>query len=562
MSRSNKLILAAVASCLVLALLGATTCQPNQPTQPFGPNAAFPTSANIDRQQELKQGLNFLGRLDEFDTAEVQQKILYHVKQWSKGQTPDPNWSVDALAKQQGLVTDEQLAPLEFTTYDVQVLQEATWLRDVARTVVEFNQPSPDLQQLIDASTTAVAPEVAGDLAHSIQLFDWTVRNLLLDGEDVSPQTGRSEPIILQAWECLLLGRGTVWEKSRVFILLARQLGLPAVILGVKGEETIKPWLCAVVIGDELFLFDMKLGMPILTEDGSAATLSQVLDSPDTLAAMEKMAGVPSSFTPEQLRADEPSSIVAFIDATPGYLSQRAVLLEKQLMGDDKMVLTVDPTQIGTRLAELNQVNAVGIWEMPYEAFAIRARITERPAAVQWLTSEHGLFDRLTPLMQARLLHLRGQFDSTDDEQGSRALYLECRPSDQMISEITSRLLKEAEGAQLTSEQIDAYRKRVNMVLTRTKQNASFWLGLIAFERGEYKSASEHFRRRLIESYPDSIWGASAKYNLGRCWEAIALRDDDQEMRNQAIETYRSVLDSPWTPACTLRAALLEKDPS
>ena len=95
--------------------------------------------------------------------------------------------------------------------------------------------------------------------------------------------------VILYAWESLLFGRGTFAEKSRVFLLLCRQLNLPVVMLAIdRSDRGAAPsvWLPALLLGDELYLFDMRLGVPVPGPDGrGVATLSQVLSDPHVLGA-------------------------------------------------------------------------------------------------------------------------------------------------------------------------------------------------------------------------------------------------------------------------------------
>ena len=119
--------------------------------------------------------------------------------------------------------------------------------------------------------------------------------------------------------------------------------------------------------------------------------------------------------------------------------------------------------------------------------------------------------------------------------------------------------MKQVETSEATPAQIEEYRGRIEAIFERIKLNASFWLGTIAFERGEYQSASRYFQTRVLESASENRWTSTAKYNLGRCWEAIAIRDNDLDAKYKAIEIYRSVIDSPWTPICTLRASRLEQ---
>ena len=74
-----------------------------------------------------------------------------------------------------------------------------------------------------------------------------------------------------------------------MFVLLARQIGLPVVILAVeKDDGSIEPWLPAALLGDHLFLFDMRLATPVLGADRGIATLKEVIDDPGILDQLEE----------------------------------------------------------------------------------------------------------------------------------------------------------------------------------------------------------------------------------------------------------------------------------
>ena len=50
---------------------------------------------------------------------------------------------------------------------------------------------------------------------------------------------------------------------------------------------------------------------------------------------------------------------------------------------------------------------------------------------------------------------------------------------------------------------------------SRGKHDASYWLGLIAFEQGNYPSAIDYFTKRTLDAVPDSPWTPAATYNVG-----------------------------------------------
>ena len=543
--------------CSMLVLLsGCGTAEPVE-------MAAEPINVvDQQRRSDLRQGLDFLHRLDEFNAAQAQDKIRYHLQQWMKKQRPHSEWIADPLARRlpqrfQPLVSEERLSRLELESYDVQMLQEAVWLRDIAQSVVRRQTVSPDVRQWIEATAATIDPGRRSDLVHALLLFDWVVRNLQLDEIQQDGRQRFASDVTLQAWESLLMGRGTLEETSRVFLLLARQLGLTVTMLGIDtadAAEAPRPWLPAVLLGDQLLLLEMRLGLPIEGPDEwSVATLDQVLEQPGLLSRMSVDGTYP-------VGSDDLRSLVAMLDATPGYLSQRMRILETALLGEQKMVLTTAPSSISTTLRRCRGISRVQIWPMPYEAFEQRSTLTPQSPQIQGLAREHTLFDRRTPLVRARQMHFRGQFEPQEEGPGARALYLECRTPEAQIQQVVRALREHATDVAGTEEDAKDQAEAVEFLMTRTKQNASYWLGLLAFEEGQYRVAIDYFEKRLLGPDAAGIWTAGARYNLGRAQEALGRQDDDRERLQQAQQSYRMVDDSPLRDGCQLRARRLDED--
>ena len=561
----NRRSLGSWSLLLLLGIAGLSGCEN---TESLDMPVESMVTNDPQRKTDLRQGLDLLNRMDEFDSAQALPKVRYHLQQWLRQQPPHPHWISDPLARRlpqrfQSLVTAERLSGRELEAYDVQVLQEAIWLRDVANSVVQQPQLPPDLRQLIDSTLPVVEPDRQSDLIHALRLFDWTVRNLQLEQIQQDGRQRFGSDLILQCWESLLMGRGTLEEKSRVFMLLARQLGITVVMLGMDtadATEPSRPWLPAVLLGDQLYLLDMQLGLAICGPDGkSVATLEQVLEQPELLQRMAESEQQPYRVPPAELR-----KLVAMVDATPGALSQRMKILEAALLGDQKMLLTVTPSPLAAALRRCAGISRVEIWTLPYEAFVQRSDLASSSPRVAGLAQEHGLFDRRTPLGQARLLHFRGQFDWREGRPGARALYLECRTPEAQIEQIrnTLRTRSADRSERLTAQQQAQQQQRagaVEQLMVRTKQNASYWLGLIAFDVGDYQVASDYFEKRLLASDPDSIWASGARYNLGRCQEAIGWRDGSVALLQRAVQSYQVVEDSPLTAGCRVRARRLAR---
>jgi len=145
-------------------------------------------------------------------------------------------------------------------------------------------------------------------------------------------------------------------------------------------------------------------------------------------------------------------------------------------------------------------------------------------------------------LWKARLLHFRGHRGHTvdasrgniqtdvDDHRDAGRLYThnQVRPPDSSIA----------------AQEADDVRR----AWTTAKRNATFWLGLLSYDRRDYQVASNW----LQKAQADELWRPGAVYNLARCAEAQADLD-------RAIERLRSDLDSP-PPGYLIRAQLLEDE--
>ena len=300
---------------------------------------------------------------------------------------------------------------------------------------------------------------LSSELQHALVLFDWTVRHLQLDNEvSLNGLPRLNSNVILYAWENLMMGRGTMAEKSRVFLLLARQLGLPVVILAIDrpdDDEPARPWLPALLHQGELYLFDMRLGIPVPGPvERGIACLSEVLADPTLLDSLEVF---PDFLYP--VDADDLNHVVALIDATPAFLSERMQILEGGLVGDQKTVLTTSPTPLASTLRGCDGIQAVAIWTLPYQGFAIRSQLQANPTGVVALALEHSLFDRRTPLLPARVMQFRGQLENTEDRPGARTLYLECRAPDEQIRQLTQIPLPTSPGPEQEAPSPEAQRR-------------------------------------------------------------------------------------------------------
>jgi hypothetical protein len=371
------------------------------------------------------------------------------------------------------------LSRFSFSKLDGRVLEETLWLR---RTSEQIKAKLPPERQ-------------DDDLALAQALFDWTIRNIQLDAPD--PKKAR----LHFPWQILFYGHGTAEERAWVFICLARQQRLDVVMLATRPDAAaLQPWLPALFHQDQLYLFDAALGLAIPGPAGEPpqqpllrrpATLAEVAADDGLLRQMDLDAG---NAYPRQ--AAELRDVVALIEASPSSLSQRMRLVQSQLAGQQRMVLTVEPSALAERLKVVPQIKDVQLWTLPFETLARQAEL-DQPTREAIQAELLGLI--ATPMLwKARALHLHG---SVSGKSGASFIYLQSRPPTAFIK-----------GANLPEKQKE--------LTLNAKQSASYWLGLVSYDGGDYRQAIDFFSRRTLEAWPNGQWSTGARYNLARTSEA------------------------------------------
>jgi tetratricopeptide (TPR) repeat protein len=465
-----------------------------------------------------------LDHLEQFETEQILKQVCDRLNQWNLQEKPTVAWQPDPLLKGLGDEASKAADPgrLERVRFqdpdDAWFLQEAVWLRNI--------------------SNVARADQFQ-ELAVAERLFDWTVRNIQLeDDSKVGDKSG------LRHWpfETLLYGRGTALERAWVFILLARQQGLDVVMLGLADAEgkSVRPWLPALVLGDDLYLFDCQLGLPVPgPTPGSVATLAQVV-ADDTLLRRLDLA----KDHRYPVTADDLKHVVAYVEGSPAGLSHRMALVESRLTGKHKMKLTSPGSSLAERVEKLPHVAEVKLWPVPFEvALAKAGRSAEEQREA---LREMVIYQAMPVLRRGRASHFKGEYEG---EQGAKALYLNARPPEKYLEdyklpkEIAERFPPETH-ARVEAGQI--------LMMRAGKQNASYWIGLIFFEQGDYPNAIDFLDKRTLAAPHKSPWTTAATYNLARTYEADGQLD-------KAIELYESDKSGPQSHGNRLRARWLKE---
>ena len=193
---------------------------------------------------------------------------------------------------------------------------------------------APYLESCFQFRDAARALEISG-LPRRDQLalgLAWATRHVLLheQRDDALPPH-----LVVQR------GNGGVRDRALVFCELARQWQLDGCILEFPTKESESGVLVGIVVtdksGDDLLLFDPRLGLPVPGPNG-VATLADVRAKPELL----KFSGI----APDQLE----KAVVRLTSPTPG-LAPRMRTLEELLATQEHVLLYHDVAALERRLA-------------------------------------------------------------------------------------------------------------------------------------------------------------------------------------------------------------------
>ncbi len=237
---------------LLLLLPAVAGC--SRPASSDQPRLRSDTVLERARHDEaLEYALQALRDLERYDLPETIRQMIDRLNQWIQDQKPLDNWQVDPLVDTlpeglRKLLPELHLEQMKFAQEDASFFREVVWLRNIAHW----------------AHQGAVDP-----LGQAEGLFDWVVRNIQLESVPVVAPGTQAVRVLPWAWETLLFGRGTAMDRAWVFILLLRQLGIDAGIVGLNANRVFgRPagrlsGPSQVLQDQDLYLFEPTLGVPI-----------------------------------------------------------------------------------------------------------------------------------------------------------------------------------------------------------------------------------------------------------------------------------------------------------
>ena len=506
------------------------------------------------------------------------------LNQWLSRQDIDAvPWKLDPMFRNMPRAIREHpqfssIERLDYLESDILYLQQCLWLSDIAQRVTK-EPAAPQLAGWFTELEKAEQIVRAAKLRQAERLFDWTVRNIQLepllpvpkgpestvtagsDGKLVTPIAERIlEPgpgYLQRPQQTLQRGRGDAWERARIFIQLCRQAEIEACMLATikEGEPAPLPWLAAVVLEGEFYLFDPQLGLPIPGPNKQGiATLTQFIADGQLLAQLSPSDGPAYPVTAADLKA-----IAVVIEAQPEALSRRMTLLEaplnaarqqsrtERIANDDAdslfdIVLTTRPSELQPKLQKMKHVSTVGLWRVPFEAELFQQQLRSMEEAARKdpklmtpylaqhfleedvLQMQFELFQgrdgvdrslvgnqqqksrapRKVTLLQGRDYLLRSRWDNDETRIGARPVFLSCRTPDHEIEPIEKspahrrKIFANYPGLPTNPRERDEAIEYLQNSLLQSiprirmaKDDGTYWLGMTYFEEGNFANAIE-----------------------------------------------------------------------
>jgi tetratricopeptide (TPR) repeat protein len=555
MNRSlNKLC--GVLLLLVAVLIGCDT-QPTAAKKRPKVNLSDVMGAD---QDDLNQGLEHIFRVNDSTPAQVERLGLYHLNQWMLKSEKEPfDWKREpllskmpaSLAKIQQL---EELERIRFTAADFQFLQGRVLSRELTNWATQRAVEEP-LASWMKSQSTTLNDEQLKQLSQAWLLFDWVIRNIQLDsipkreddakeGLEILAQQGEDGPGYRHyVRETLFYSHGDALERLRVFIDLCREVGIDVVVIGTHAEKTpFQPWVAGVFIGEQMYLFDCEMGLPIpAANDSGIATLAEITADPALLRQLDLDEKRPYRISNEDLKTLE-----ARLSVAPEELSLRMAKLQAKLVGDRRLQISYQPAETLERLKKFQQLSpVVSFWNVPflsclYSDFGRGIRRRKDAEFEIKLVTEMAMVSPGSDPAYARQMHLQGIFEQRDLHPGAVVLYMKTRPSEYTMDEMRlSSKGREKMGLETMLSKNDMIRKKqLELALIgaeRMRENVSYWMGLIQYERDDYANAVDWFKERSLAIAPNNFWTRSLRYNLARSYERLGEHAE-------AIKLYR--LDS------------------
>jgi hypothetical protein len=529
-------------SVATLALL--PSCSSDDANLELRRREAQSQTQEIERSDELSttfQSLPMLGRLDR---EAILREFSNQVNSWGSLQSLPERLSADRFISQlpaalQSLDFNKRLDRFELGDVECEYLWQSRVMRDIGAWVLAAPYRDPLFAEWLNREKSRLAGDDGLRLEQTLKLFDWTIRNVALEGEPKAVEKLPVDPSSLTTknqigfrslpWQTVLFGHGDAIQRARVFTQLLFQQRIPAVILALPSakpnEASMRSlWAIGVPIANELYLFEPRFGLPIPNGDlVEVAVLRQARADKNIL----RRCRLPGRFE-YPIEADDLKEVVALLDIESPALGAPMRLLEDRLAGKNRMQLTLDADAVTSQLQAIDPDLKIELWSMPslaqLYARMVREQVKDKtPFGITYqLQNSAYVYDSL--FHEARLAHLRGEFETNLDREGAPAMYMNSRVDDATLDRLpyddeVQMQLQVRRVANETQEEFVARLNQFRQSFRNAKGDSNFFLGLLQFDLGNWEASIDWMDERILKVGQSARWHPHARYLLARCFE-------------------------------------------
>ncbi len=538
-------------------------------------NASRPRTSRSSADQSsyaVGEAMKYLPMLMRLDRSVAVKEVVFQLNSWAQGKTAPPNertaWLLSTLPPDsfENPIL-QNLNQMRFGEPESEYLLQCQMMKQVCGWIL--GEPYRDglFDDWLQETGSKLSDQDRRKLEATLKLFDWTVRNVALEGvpSDIETLTPNPEFPINDAgigyrqlpWQTMIFGRGDAWQRIRVFNQLLQQVDVTAAVFAFPSDSEDGPllWAVGVPIAGEVYLFDPKWGLPIPgANQKGIATFKQASSDRNIL----RRAKLPGQFE-YPVDMTDLSNAIALIDLEPFAIDSSMEQLEKSLAGENRMNIYVDAAAAAEPFVNALDETRVKLWTMPllaqtYNA-SVRGRLFDQsPFSLRYL-AVYGPFFTDTLLNSARQDHFKGQFQSTLDKPGALKNYMGVRVDDETLNKLSSdldtqRAMQVVKELDESREQFAARVEQVKGFYRAAKYHTSTFLGMAQFDLGNIDAAINWLDERTLQVEGTDAWHPHATYLLARSYE---IKGDTEK----AIEYLKSD-DVPQEAGNRIRARLLQ----
>jgi hypothetical protein len=307
-----------------------------------------PTRSTVARTQQSENVRDLVAEaLRKGDDLEGCRAVIQQVNNHppsDPGLKPLAKEEEDFLKQAYGLTNEEvaEVASTVFTALDVHHLETAFLFRDAAH---------------------SLRPSGLGPVDRAASAFAWTVRQV-----DLRERRGEPLPPNL----VLRRGLGTAQETALVFLTLLEQLDLHGCVVSwansTEDGSTSIPFWAGVLIGEDIYLFDSALGLPLPGPAGKGiATLAQVEAHPELVQALGNQK-YPYAVSRQQIK----EAVLKIACPLSALAPRMRDYLQKDILAGEEVNLSIVPRTLldGFKKAarHAGMVKPVGVWDISLRA--------------------------------------------------------------------------------------------------------------------------------------------------------------------------------------------------